>query len=91
MGAVSRLIPADVLKMVVGHGLRLVAFGLVGGIAGAVAATRALTALLFEVKAADPLTFIVTPALPFSIALLASWVPARRAARVDPMVALRYE
>ena len=83
--------PADVLKMVVGHGLRLVAFGLVVGIAGALAATRALSALLFEVKAVDPLTFMLTPALLFSIALLASYIPARRAARVDPTVALRYE
>jgi putative ABC transport system permease protein len=83
--------PADVLKMVVGHGLRLVAFGLVGGIAGALAAARALSALLFEVKPADPLTFVLTPALLFSIALLASYIPARRAARVDPMVALRCE
>jgi putative ABC transport system permease protein len=83
--------PADVLKMVVGHGLRLVAFGLVGGIAGALAATRALSALLFEVKAADPLTFMLTPVLLFSIAVLASYIPARRAARVDPTVALRYE
>jgi putative ABC transport system permease protein len=83
--------PADVLKMVVGHGLKLVAFGLVGGIAGALAATRALSTLLFEVKPADPLTFILTPALLFSIALLASYIPARRAAKVDPMVALRYE
>jgi putative ABC transport system permease protein len=83
--------PADVLRMVVRHGLKLVAFGLVGGIAGALAATRALSALLFDVKAADPLTFILTPALLFSVALLASYIPARRAAKVDPMVALRYE
>ena len=83
--------PADVLKMVVGHGLKLVTLGLVGGIAGALAATRALSALLFEVKTSDPLTFVLTPALLFSIALLASYIPARRAARVDPMVALRDE
>jgi putative ABC transport system permease protein len=83
--------PADVLKMIVGHGLRLVALGLIGGIIGALAATRALSALLFEIKPADPLTFACTATLLFCIALLASYVPARRAARVDPMVALRDE
>ena len=83
--------PADMLKMVVGHGLKLVAFGLIAGVAGALAATRVLSALLFEVKAVDPLTFALTPVLLFSIAVIASYLPARRAARVDPMVALRDE
>jgi putative ABC transport system permease protein len=83
--------PADVQKMVVGHGLKLVCFGLCVGVAGALAATRALSALLFEVKPADPLTFALTSALLLAIALLACYVPARRAAKIDPMVALRYE
>jgi putative ABC transport system permease protein len=83
--------PSDVLRMVVGHGLKLVALGIVGGVAGAFVATRALGTLLFEVKPADPLTFTLTATLLFSIAVLASYLPARRAAKVDPMVALRDE
>jgi len=83
--------PSDVLRMVVGHGFKLVALGLAGGIAAAFAATRVLSTLLFEVRPADPLTFTLTAALLFSIAVLASYLPARRAARVDPMVALRDE
>jgi putative ABC transport system permease protein len=83
--------PADVLRMVVGHGLKLVALGLMCGIIGALAATRALSVLLFEIKPADPLTFACTATWLFCIALLASYVPARRAAKVDPMVALRDE
>jgi len=80
-----------VLKMVVGHGAKLVALGLAGGMVGALAASRALIALLFAIKPADPLTFAGTAVLFFGIALLASYVPARRAAKVDPMVALRDE
>jgi putative ABC transport system permease protein len=83
--------PSDVLRMVVGHGFKLVALGLACGIAGAFAATRVLSTLLFEVRPADPLTFALTPALLFLIAVLASYLPARRAAKVDPMVALRDE
>ena len=77
--------------MVLGQGLRTVLIGIVIGVAGALALTRAIEALLFEVKAADPLTFAAVTLLLVATALLACYLPARRAAKVDPMVALRYE
>jgi putative ABC transport system permease protein len=87
LGASSR----DVLTMVLGQGLRTVLTGIVIGVAGALALTRAIEGLLFEVKAADPLTFAAVTLLLLATALLACYLPARRAAKVDPMVALRYE
>jgi putative ABC transport system permease protein len=81
----------DVLQLVVGHGLKLVAVGLVLGIAGALAVTRLLRDLLFEVSATDPLVFVIVPITFALVALVASWLPARRAASVDPMIALRDE
>ena len=66
-------------------------FGVLLGIGGALAATRALESLLFGVSATDALTFALVALLLALVALLACWIPARRAARVDPMVALRYE
>jgi putative ABC transport system permease protein len=81
----------DVLQLVIGHGLKLVAVGLVLGIAGALAVTRLLRDLLFEVSATDPLVFVIVPITFALVALVASWLPARRAASVDPMVALRDE
>jgi len=82
---------ADVLKLVLGDGARLALIGIVAGIAGAVAITRVMTTLLFEVKPTDPATFILTTLLLAAVALAACYIPARRAMRVDPMVALRYE
>jgi ABC-type antimicrobial peptide transport system permease subunit len=82
---------ADVLGMVVRQGMKLTAIGLGVGVAAALAATRALSGLLFGVGAADPLTYAVLAAALAAVALLACWLPARRAARVDPMVALRSE
>jgi putative ABC transport system permease protein len=81
----------DVMGMVLRHGLRLTAVGLATGGAWALAATRIIRSLLYDVSPTDPLTFAATALLLTAVALLACYVPARRAARVDPMVALRYE
>jgi putative ABC transport system permease protein len=81
----------DVLKLVVGRGLRLVLIGLGVGGAGALALTRLLRNLLFEVSATDPLTFGVIAMLLLGVAFLACYLPARRATKVDPLVALRQE
>ena len=81
----------DVLRLIVGRGLGLVAAGLVLGVGAALACTHLLRDLLFGVSATDPLVFVSVPLLFAAVALVASWLPARRAASVDPMVALRSE
>ena len=81
----------DILRMIMRHGLRLTLVGVVVGVAGAVALTRVLSSLLYDVTPTDPLTLVVVSCVLVAMALLASYVPARRAAKVDPMVALRYE
>ncbi|HET7275336.1 MAG TPA: ABC transporter permease [Longimicrobiaceae bacterium] len=87
LGAAS----GSVVRMIVAGGARLVGLGLVAGLAGAIVATRVLASVLYGVQPADPTTLIAVSALLASVALLASWIPARRAARVDAMIALRSE
>jgi ABC-type antimicrobial peptide transport system permease subunit len=80
-----------VLCMVLGESLRLASLGVGGGLIAAFALTRVLSSLLYRVSATDPLTFVGMALLLTLVAFAASWIPARRATRVDPMVALRYE
>jgi putative ABC transport system permease protein len=81
----------DVLKLAVGSGLKLVLIGVGIGLATAFILTRVMSSLLFGVSATDPMTFITISLVLISAAVLASYIPARRATKVDPMVALRYE
>jgi putative ABC transport system permease protein len=81
----------DVLRLVVGQGFRLAILGVVLGIAGSFPLTRSLSSLLYGVKPTDPVTFTAVAFILVGVALLASYLPARRATEVDPMVALRYE
>jgi ABC-type antimicrobial peptide transport system permease subunit len=82
---------SDVLGLIIHGGLRLTLLGVAIGLVGAFALTRYLSSLLYSIKATDPLTFLGVAVALTGVALLASWLPARRAAKVDPMVALRYE
>jgi putative ABC transport system permease protein len=81
----------DVLKLAVGQGLKLVSTGVVIGLGTAFLLTRVMSSLLFGVSATDPITFITISLVLIGVAVLAIFIPARRAARVDPIVALRYE
>jgi putative ABC transport system permease protein len=81
----------DILRLIITEGLGLALIGVVLGLAGAYAATRSMSTLLFEVSATDPLTFFFVAMLLTLVALLASFIPAYRATKVDPVIALRYE
>ena len=81
----------DVLGMMIGYGIRLSGLGLVVGIGGALALRRVLAGLVFEVSTADPLIYAAVAVLMVAVSLLACYVPARRAARVDTLIALRWE
>ncbi len=87
LGAQAR----DVWRLVIGQGLWWASWGIGLGLAGAFALTRLTKSLLFGVTATDPLTFAAVPLLLLLVALVACWLPARRATRVDPLVALRAE
>jgi putative ABC transport system permease protein len=81
----------DVLRMILGHGLILALAGIAIGLGGALAATRALRTLLFEVSPSDPWTLVASAALFAVVAAAACYIPARRAVRVDPMTTLRHD
>ena len=81
----------DVRRLVIRQGMTMVGAGIVLGLAGAFATTRVLRTLLFNVSPMDPMTFAAVPVVLALTALFACWLPARRAAKIDPMVALRYE
>jgi macrolide transport system ATP-binding/permease protein len=83
--------PQAILKMVLRQGLTLVGIGLAAGLGLALAGTRVMSGLIVGIKPTDPLTFAVVVCLLAAIALFACWVPAHRATRIDPLVALRYE
>jgi putative ABC transport system permease protein len=83
--------PGNLLRIVVGGGMNLTVIGLVIGVVSALALSRLVEKLLFGVSATDPMTFVVIPLLMMGVALFACLIPALRATRVDPLVALRYE
>jgi putative ABC transport system permease protein len=83
--------PQDMLQLIVGHGLRLALFGVGIGLLAALVLTHFLSSLLFGVSSADPVAYVAVVGLLLGVVLAACYIPARRAMRVDPMVALRYE
>jgi putative ABC transport system permease protein len=82
---------SSIFRLIVGQAMTLVGISLVAGLVGALASTRLLNSLLYGVGAADPVTFVIIGLIVTMVAFLAAWLPARRAAGVDPLVALRAE
>lgn len=83
--------PRDVIRLVLRQGLGMIAVGIGAGLTGSLALSRVFSGMLYEVRANDPVTLIGMALLLSAVALGACWIPARRAARVDPLVLLRYE
>ena len=83
--------PVDVLRLVIRQGMGLTIIGLIVGVAVGSVVTRVLSDMLYGVSTRDPLTFVGAPLLLLVVAFLACYIPARRATRIDPLVALRYE
>ena len=83
--------PADVLRLIIGDGMRVTVVGTAAGLVAAVAGARAIETLLFRITSTDPSTYVAITATLMAVALLASYLPARRATRIDPMTALRVE
>jgi putative ABC transport system permease protein len=83
--------PRDILKMVLRQGFGIVGLGVVIGLAAAFAGTRLLADLFYGITPSDPITYASVATLLLAVALLACWLPARRATRVSPLVALRFE
>jgi putative ABC transport system permease protein len=81
---------SDMLRLIVGQGMRLAAIGVACGLAAAFGLTRLLEKLLFGVKSTDPITYVIVALVLSSVALLATFIPARRATKIDPVIALRY-
>jgi putative ABC transport system permease protein len=80
----------DISRLIIGQGLRLVLLGVAIGLGGALLLSRLLTRFLYGVAPSDPATFVAVPAILLLVGVLACYIPARRAMKVDPMVALRY-
>ena len=81
--------PSTVLRLIIGEGMRVVAIGVVAGLAGALVVTRLMTTVVYGVRVTDPMTYAGVAALLTAVALLASYIPARRATRIDPLTAMR--
>ena len=81
--------PATVVRLIIGQGMRVVGVGVIAGLAGALLATRLMTSVVYGVRVTDPLTYVAVAALLTGVAVLATYIPARRATRIDPLIAMR--